>query len=181
MVVRLLEDGPTRLCLHARPAYWTLPATLLAVAILTVWLARESDVAPWVWIAGGFIGLTATVLFLAARVRFTLDATTAQVEIERGRFHPRKASYPFAQVERIAIRQRVEPYSYTDEYELDAQGWPDELRQDQTTLVLALILKTGQELTIVERMRGGREGMALVRKLEKFRKGALETGSIRCK
>ena len=122
----------------------------------------------WLWAAVGSIWVVAFAVIFAAPVRCTLDREAAQITIERGLLRRKKVVYPFAQVERIAIRQQWTP-SYDSEHGLNSL--PEVLQPPETALVLALVMKTGGEITVLEGIPGGVEGLAIARAMEKFRRG----------
>jgi hypothetical protein len=174
MVVTIFPEGRTRLGLRARPTLFFIAVTLLIVGGGAFWITRHLEttdrqavVLPeaWTWAVTGVALVGAIGVILNFRIACILDTVTSQITIERGWFRKKRVCVPLAQVERIAIRQRGET---SNDYD---GGGPEELRPVRTTLVLALILKTGEEITVVPGMPGGAEGMALVRQLEKFRKG----------
>lgn len=173
MVVTLVQESPMRLCLRARPAVWVVAAILFGAGGGSFWIIGQGTspdgepvVVPvlWQWVAVGSILFVAVGAILETRVWCTLDAAAAQITIERGLFRRRKGRISFDRVERIAIRQRVD--------RLDDYNGPEALQPDSINLVLVVILKTGEELSVVERMPGGTEGASIVRRLEELRKGA---------
>lgn len=120
----------------------------------------------WIYVAEAFLFFVAVGATWFSWTKCCLDKEADRVTIwGPGRLCGRQQTYRLSDVQRFAIRQQVVPE------DPDQEG---EMASERVTLILAMCLKNGAEITIAQRMFGGSEGMRFVRQLERFRQDVVQ-------